>query len=80
LLIVENTDDLEMLYNRANEIDESYGSPALADHLPFSRKGSILFTTRNRKAAVKQAGVDIITLEEMSEIDSQKLLKTSLIK
>lgn len=79
LLIIDNADDLELLYNRANESDGSCGSPALADYLPFSRKGSILFTTRNRKAAVKQAGVDVTTLEEMSEIDSQKLLETSLI-
>jgi hypothetical protein len=70
LLIVDNADDVEMLYNRAKESNESCGSPALADYLPFSLKGSILFTTRNRKAAVKQAGIDIVTLKEMSEIDS----------
>jgi tetratricopeptide (TPR) repeat protein len=79
LLIVDNADDVEMLYNRAKESNESCGSPALVDYLPFSRKGSILFTTRNRKVAVKQAGIDIVPLKEMSEIDSQKLLEMSLI-
>jgi hypothetical protein len=79
LLIVGNADDIEVLYNRAKESNESCGSPALADYLPFSRKGSILFTTRNRKVAVKQAGIDIVTLKEMNEIDSQKLLEMSLI-
>lgn len=79
LLIIDNADDMEMLYRRANESDESSGSPALVDSLPFSRMGSILFTTRNLKAAVKQAGVNVIIVKEMSEGDSQKLLQTSLI-
>ena len=79
LLIIDNADGVEMLYSRANESDESSGSPALVDSLPFSRMGSILFTTRNLKAAVKQAGVDVIIVKEMSEGDSQKLLQTSLI-
>ncbi|KAH8755121.1 hypothetical protein F5882DRAFT_482702 [Hyaloscypha sp. PMI_1271] len=46
LLIVDNADNLEMLYKRGNESDESFGSPALADYLPFSRKGTILFSPR----------------------------------
>jgi len=79
LLIIDNADDVEMLYGRADESNESSGSPALADYLPFSRKGSILFTTRNLKAAVKEAGVNVIILREMSESDSQKLLEMSLI-
>jgi len=79
LLIIDNADDVEMLYGRADESNESSGSPALADYLPFSRKGSILFTTRNLEAAVKEAGVDVIILREMSESDSQKLLETSLL-
>ena len=64
---------------RADESDESFGSSALADYLPFSRQGSILFTTRNHEAAVNQAGIDVVTIKEMSESDSLKLLETSLI-
>jgi hypothetical protein len=79
LLIIDNADDVEMLYSRANEGNESSGSPALADYLPYSRKGLILFTTRNLEVAVKQAGVDVIKVKEMSKGDSQELLQTSLI-
>jgi tetratricopeptide (TPR) repeat protein len=75
-LIIDNADDMKMLYSRANE---SSSSPALVDYLPFSRKGSILFTTRNLEAAVEQAGVEVIIVKEMSESDSWKLLETSLI-
>jgi tetratricopeptide (TPR) repeat protein len=80
LLIVDNADDLEMLYKRVNESDVSSGSLALADYLPFSRKGSILFTTRNYEAAVNQAGINVVTVEEMTESDSQRLLETCLIR
>jgi tetratricopeptide (TPR) repeat protein len=82
LLIVDNADDFELLYKRASEsdeTDESFGSLALADYLPFSRQGSILFTTRNHEAAVSQAGIDVVTIKEMSKSDSLKLLETSLI-
>jgi hypothetical protein len=79
LLIIDNADNLEILYSRANKSSKSSSSPALVDYLLFSRKGSILFTTRNYKAAVKQAQVNVITVKEMDQDDSQELLQTSLI-
>ena len=79
LLIVDNADDIDMLYNRGNKVSESGESLALADYLPFSRKGSILFTTRNHKVAVKHAGVNVIEVKEMTENDSLQLLQASLI-
>jgi nucleoside-triphosphatase THEP1 len=36
LLIIDNADDIEILYNRANKNNKSSGSLALADYLPFS--------------------------------------------
>ncbi|RYP92365.1 hypothetical protein DL770_001567 [Monosporascus sp. CRB-9-2] len=69
LLIVDNADDLELLFN----------DPALADYLPFSRKGSILFTIRNHEAAVRlDIGKYIITLQEMNDKEATKLLQTGL--
>ncbi|EMR63167.1 putative kinesin light chain protein [Eutypa lata UCREL1] len=41
LLIVDNADDLKL-----------FAGSTLADHLPFSRNGSILFTTRNHQVAI----------------------------
>ena len=79
LFIVDNADDLELLDKRVNEDDEGFDSSALADYLPFSQRGSILFTTRNHEAAVNQAGVDVVTVREMSETESLRLLETSLI-
>jgi hypothetical protein len=78
LLIIDNADDIEMLYSRANESEKSNRDLALVDYLPFSRQGSILFTTQNLEAAVEQAGVYVVTVGEMSEGDSWKLLEKSL--
>jgi len=80
LLIVDGADDLGLLYRATGESNEDSISLALADYLPFSLKGSILFTTRNYKAAVKLAGKHIITVEAMTETESLELLETSLAK
>jgi hypothetical protein len=60
LLIVDNSDDRELLF----------GATAFADYLLFSWKGSILFTTRNHEVAVKLVGPEsyIILVEEMSRV------------
>jgi len=75
LLIVDNADDIEMVFRQAH--GES-GARALIDYLPFSLNGSILFTTRNRRAAVKQAANSTIHLEMMDPDDAKKLLEKSL--
>jgi hypothetical protein len=49
----------------------------LAQYLPFSRKGSIVFTTWTREAAVK-IGREYITVGAMDINDATKLLQTSL--
>ncbi|RYP57002.1 hypothetical protein DL770_010783 [Monosporascus sp. CRB-9-2] len=70
LLVLDNADDLELLFTVA----------ALSDYLPFSRKGSILFTTRNHEAAVRLdiPQKSIVTIAEMSEVEARALLRTGL--
>ena len=75
LMIVDNADDIEMLYSRANKRSSS---PTLLEYLPFSLKGAILFTTRNRKAATRYARSNVIEIEEMTDKESIDLLKKSL--
>jgi hypothetical protein len=57
LFVVDNTDDMKLLYgtNPTGDPDSSSGS-GLARFLPSSCKGSILFTTRNRKVALRLTG------------------------
>ena len=71
LLIIDNADDVELLFGTAT---------SLCDYLPFSRKGSILFTTRNhtvvRKLDIRQANVIYTT--EMSRSEAIELLQLNL--
>ncbi|KAL2137468.1 hypothetical protein VTI28DRAFT_9557 [Corynascus sepedonium] len=73
LLIVDNADDIELLFSAA-------GATPLYDCLPFSYRGSILFTTRNHEAIVKldisQRG--IVNLAEMSRPEAVDLLQRNV--
>ena len=79
MIIVDNADDVEMLFDRGQDNQGSPNQLALVDFIPSSQKGSILFTTRNWKVAVKHAQENVVELHEMSEIDSFKLFEMSLI-
>ena len=69
ILIIDNADDTDLLFK----------DPALADYLPFSRKGSLLFTTRNHQLGVKLAESEgRISVEEMSRDEALKLLRKNL--
>ncbi len=70
LLIIDNADDMDLFF----------GPTGLSDYLPFSKTGSILFTTRNHQATVK---LDIpisgiLNTIEMSPTEAVKLLQVSL--
>ncbi|KAI1113675.1 hypothetical protein F5Y14DRAFT_417451 [Nemania sp. NC0429] len=70
LLIVDNADDPDLLFQDAK----------LADYLPFSLEGSILITTRNHQVAVR-LGVplrNIVTVQGMSDEDAAILLRQNL--
>ncbi|KAH9221738.1 hypothetical protein DL95DRAFT_421304 [Leptodontidium sp. 2 PMI_412] len=56
LMIVDNADNLELFYRN----DQDRGSSALSEWLPFSTLGAILFTTRDREAATRYAGSNVI--------------------
>ncbi|KAI5456651.1 hypothetical protein BGZ63DRAFT_395954 [Mariannaea sp. PMI_226] len=71
LMIVDNADDLELLFGPAAR---------LSQYLPFSRSGSILFTTRTHEAAVRldipQSG--IISVGNMSREEATEMLQSGL--
>jgi hypothetical protein len=74
LMIVDNADDFEMFYNG----NDDNGSGALSEYLPFSTLGAILFTTRDREAATRDAGSNVIDIDEMDDRESRELLQRSL--
>jgi tetratricopeptide (TPR) repeat protein len=73
LLIIDNADDVELLFGNTE-------TTAPCDYLPFSRKGSILFTTRNHEAVVRLdiPERNVIIAAEMSRADAVELLQRNL--
>ncbi|KAK8009195.1 kinesin light chain [Apiospora marii] len=67
LLIIDNADDMALFTNGQ-----------LLSYLPFSRQGSILFTTRNHQAAVRLDTRDEIRLKELDEAEACELLHQRL--
>ncbi|OCK72799.1 hypothetical protein K432DRAFT_430890, partial [Lepidopterella palustris CBS 459.81] len=75
LLVLDNADDLDMWLKKT---DSSIKSTRLIDSLPRSDKGSIVFTTRSRKAASKFAQRNLIYVPEMDEEAATLVLRNSL--
>ena len=73
LLIVDNADDMEI-------VTGSKQVRGIADYLPHSNEGLVLFTTRTQEAAVALARSHVIKLEAMSRQEAVDLLKASLIR
>jgi tetratricopeptide (TPR) repeat protein len=76
ILIIDNADDIDVLSKR----DDDSGSMALVDYLPDSYTGSIVFTTRTRKAAISLAENNMIHVDEMSRDDAMEVLRKTLLQ
>jgi tetratricopeptide (TPR) repeat protein len=76
LLVFDNSDDIDIWTDRA---DNTTGSGRRIDYLPQSKYGSILFTTRSRKAAAKLAGKNVVSIGEMDDTMAKHLLEKCLI-
>ncbi|KAL4990291.1 hypothetical protein BDW68DRAFT_194829 [Aspergillus falconensis] len=72
LLVFDNADDTEM-WLAANDT-----GPALEDFLPLSGQGYILFTTRNRKLAMKLAPLNIIPIPDVDKETAFQILGKAL--
>ena len=78
-MIIDNADDNDMFFGAKKTGDTSFDSKCLSEFLPQCSNGSIIFTTRNKKAGVKFATAGgVIHLREMVPVDAEKLLKARL--
>jgi hypothetical protein len=77
LMIVDNVDDIGLLLGR---LESGATSNRLADFLPRSRRGRIIFTTRTRKAAVALAESRVVELRDMSGAECKQMIAQRLIK
>ena len=81
LLVFDNADDINMWIAKAVSGPQPLqGPPPLLDYLPQSKQGAILFTTRDRKTAVKLAQQNVFELPAMEEEVAVQLLEKCLLK
>ncbi|KAH7336155.1 hypothetical protein BKA65DRAFT_527080 [Rhexocercosporidium sp. MPI-PUGE-AT-0058] len=76
LLVFDNADDLSMW---TSQVGSEPGFERLIDYLPKSKRGCVLFTSRDRKTAAKLAQQNVIQLTEMGEEVAMQLLQKCLI-
>jgi tetratricopeptide (TPR) repeat protein len=74
LLVFDNADDIDMWIDRTDQ-----ESDPLIEYLPRSIQGCIVFTTRDRKAAVKLAHQNIVEVLQMNESAATQLLQRCLV-
>ena len=79
LMILDNADDANLFFG-VKELGNPSTSSGLYQFLPQCENGSILFTTRNKKAGVKFATKNVIELEKMTAAEAEELLKTRLVE
>lgn len=76
LLVFDNADDIDMWISKSHSEQES---SRLIDYLPRSEHGCIVFTTRDRKTAVKLAQKNVVEVPEMDEDVAIHLLQKCLV-
>jgi hypothetical protein len=74
ILIFDNADNMDMWFHSSNI------TLALKDFLPQNKQGHIIFTTRNRKLAVKLASSYVIPIPELDEETGVDILNKLLIR
>ncbi|KAF2260180.1 HET-domain-containing protein [Lojkania enalia] len=80
LLLFDNADDIDMWIAKAeSELQPGGGSQPLIDYLPKSKQGTILFTTRDRRLAVKLAQQNVVGVLAMREDAATELLEKCLL-
>jgi tetratricopeptide (TPR) repeat protein len=77
LMVIDNADDPSILLGSIND-NPRVGR--LYDYLPRSDWGSILFTTRSRKAAEHLTQSSILELEDMTKAEAKQLMAQRIVK
>jgi hypothetical protein len=76
LMVVDNADDPNIILEGESDGPQS---GRLYDYLPRSDRGSILFTTRGRKAAERLTPGNVLELEDMSRLEAKQLMARRIL-
>ncbi|KAH5337583.1 hypothetical protein HBI23_011860 [Parastagonospora nodorum] len=75
LMVVDNADNASVL---VGDIGTNESEDKLMDYLPHSRRGTIIFTTRTRAAAVELAESNTLALKGLERVEAIELLHKRL--
>jgi tetratricopeptide (TPR) repeat protein len=79
LMIVDNADDLSIMFGTGT----TNGGPAsveLSDCIPYSNRGSVLFTTRSKDIAEELTPKSLLGLNDLSRDEARQLLARRVTK
>ncbi|KAH9204371.1 hypothetical protein DL95DRAFT_418315 [Leptodontidium sp. 2 PMI_412] len=76
LLVFDNADDIDLWFPGS---DDPHKARGLSEYLPRSRERAIVFTTRDRKMAVKLTGQNVLEVSQMDESTARQLLRNRLV-
>jgi hypothetical protein len=79
LLIYDNVDDASLWTRGTVSGSGEVGVVDLINYLPRSEQGRIVFTTRNRKMAVKLFSREIIEMPEIDQDTARRMLQKYLV-
>ncbi|KAF2658061.1 hypothetical protein K491DRAFT_690412 [Lophiostoma macrostomum CBS 122681] len=74
LLIIDNADDESVLFG-----GDACSADPLVNYLPLNRRGTIIFTTRTLKAAIKLADSNAVELGELTKMEAKTMLHSRLL-
>jgi tetratricopeptide (TPR) repeat protein len=77
LMIVDNVDDLSIMFGTSNDDPASI---QLNNSIPYSNQGTVLFTTRSKDIAEELTSESVIELDELSKADARQLLARRVTK
>lgn len=75
LLVLDNADDIDLL---TSPLSPESSPKSLIEYIPQGTHGSVIFTTRNRKAAVDLAGQNVADVPELGELEATEFLRSYL--
>ncbi len=80
LLIFDGADDLDMWIAMVESgLPHGQVTQPLINYLPKSRRGAVIFTTRNRETALALARPNVVEVPQMDENAAAQLLKKCLV-
>ncbi|TLD07205.1 hypothetical protein PgNI_10384 [Pyricularia grisea] len=79
VLVFDNADDVNMWIDKPDGGSQQT-SDRLMDYIPKHKKGRVIFTTRDRRVAVKLANQNVLEISKLTQSTAMEMLQNFLIR